>query len=103
MRYLLGLLSLLLFSGSLAAQESDYATLLVRAQSKDSTLDFVELREAYMASPGYSSLDLTDVSALWKPVRDSDPDAAERAAQAILQKNYLHLDDHHVMFWVAKQ
>lgn len=101
MRYLC--LLLLLFVGAAAAQEGDYASLVERARRADPQLDFVALRSAYVALPGYSGYAAPDVSSLYKAMNRSDWPATRQAGEALLESCYLDLDAHYALMVVAEE
>ena len=80
---------------ALAQSETDYATLLARAQKSDPALDFGALREAFTHTKDYhpyageSSLDPV-ITAL----KSEELDKAQELVDAMLARNYLQLTAH---------
>ena len=92
----------LLAAGSLfcSAQQkktdSDYARLLERVKAGDMTVDFKQMRFAYMDSPEYKAAKGTDAEAeaMMAAVNAGDFPAAIKNADVVLASDYVDLDAH---------
>ena len=89
----------LLAAGSLfcyAQQKSDYARLLERVKAGDMTVDFKQMRFAYMDSPEYKAAKNTDAEAeaMIAAVNAGDFPAAIKNADVVLAGDYVDLDAH---------
>lgn len=89
----------LLAAGSLfcyAQQKSDYARLLARVRAGDMTVDFKQMRFAYMDSPEYKVAKNTDAEAeaMIAAVNGGDFPAAIKNADVVLAGDYVDLDAH---------
>lgn len=76
--------------------ESDYARLLARVKAGDMTVDFKQMRLAYMDSPEYKAAKDTDAEAgaMIAAVNAGDFPAAIKNADVVLAGDYLDLDAH---------
>ena len=97
------LLVFLLLVCSVSAQEGEYGVLLQRAKKGDPGLDFVALRAAYAATPGYSGYFAPDVGPLYRAMRSSDWQALQKEGNALLEACYLDLDAHYGLMVMAEE
>jgi hypothetical protein len=85
-------------------QPSEYATLLASLKAGNTAIDYARLRLSYMDSPEYKAA--KDVSkseeAMTDALNKKDYPAALKAAEAVLESNYVNIDAHFVAL-VANQ
>jgi len=87
------------FAGiSYGEEKQSYGDLLKRVKEYDRSVDFGALRLAYAATPAYNpySNDGDTRDSMYSALRDKKYDEALRAAQKILENNYVDIDAHTV-------
>jgi hypothetical protein len=105
----LGIAPVLLATGFLVAlsqsQTPDkYQTLLARLKQGDRTVDFLELRRAYAASPDYiEGSDRDESKAMSNALDQGDYSQALERAKKILEKYYLDIDAHQVAYLANRE
>lgn len=79
-----------------APANSDYARLLARVKAGDVTIDFKQMRLAYMDSPEYKVAKSTEleVNAMIDAINAGDFPAAIKNADVVLADDYVDLDAH---------
>lgn len=85
-----------LFCYAQQKSDSDYARLLARVRAGDMTVDFKQMRFAYMDSPEYKVAKNTDAEAeaMIAAVNAGDFPAAIKNADVVLAGDYVDLDAH---------
>ena len=74
-----------------------YEALLDKAKKGEGAIDFKALRFAFFETPDFSPLTgMTDYRAVWGALASGDNDAALKAAEAVLAKNYVDINAHMV-------
>src|SRR5271157_175297 len=80
------------------AQPSEYASLLASLKAGNTAIDYTRLRLSYMDSPEYKAA--KDVSksedAMTDALNKNDYPAALKAAETVLESNYVNIDAHYV-------
>jgi hypothetical protein len=101
-----GLLALAALPPAVATQNqpSEYAVLLASLKAGNTAIDYTRLRLSYMDSPEYKAAKDTSKSeeAMADALNKKDYPAALKAAEAVLDSNYVNIDAHFVAL-VANQ